>query len=161
MHTIRNFFRWLLKCFQYSLLLWNDYDYDFGYSLTLLEYKLERTARHILKHNFITDAGEIFQEISHVRMLINQYQEGDFLPELMEAHNAKWGEMELFFVPAEAYPGLSEMHHRFPGHEYTEEQLKLERQERHDIYVAQGDAQHKCWEEIWSSINKNAQRWWD
>ncbi|MBI2449672.1 hypothetical protein HYV49_05240 [Candidatus Pacearchaeota archaeon] len=76
---IRRVLRWLKKSFQYSLFLWNDYDWDYALILQLLQYKLKRTRECIVKNDIITDSKIIAKQIKYAEFLIERISDYNYL----------------------------------------------------------------------------------
>ena len=91
---------WLKKSFEYSCYLWvsNDNDFDWYHILRVLKYKLERTRKHIVKHDFIADVTKISRQIRFAEIVIERIINDDYCSELYDAHNNKWGELKLVCV---------------------------------------------------------------
>lgn len=60
------------KVREYRRVLKNDGDFDYGFILIMLQYKLRRTREHIIKHNILMDATKIGAQIQVVEKLLQR-----------------------------------------------------------------------------------------
>ena len=77
-YTIKGYFRKTIKILQYIPILWIDEDWDYGYILSLLRYKLDRTRKNFRKNKNHTDYEECSSQIDVViyaidRVLLDEY----------------------------------------------------------------------------------------
>lgn len=87
--------RWLKKCNDYSEVLWDDYDWDYGGTLRLLDYKLKRLREAIIKNNLLprSEIRKISKQIITARTYIKVILDG-WSPEQQSIENQlryKWG----------------------------------------------------------------------
>jgi hypothetical protein len=74
---LRNLKGFPARLVAYLPLIWEDRDFDYGYVLSLMFFKLRRLRKHILDHNIIVRAEEVAAEIAHAEDLYNRYLEYD------------------------------------------------------------------------------------
>lgn len=151
----KKLFRWIIKSIQYSMFLWQigDEDYDYCFILEVLNYKIKRTRLHILKHNIISDAQIVANQMKEVEDLIDAYLDDDFLPKMQEAFEEKWGEF--------TEKGFFAVFHMKRKNAITPELRAQAKQEQRDIYKAQNNKREEVWNKIFSLLNENLRNWWD
>lgn len=158
-HPFTRTWHWLVKSIQYSRLLWSDFDWDYSYILTLLKYKLKRTRIRIKENNMVVAAPVIANEILHVEKLIDKFMDDDFCAEEFAAHDEKWGEMKIGSKPTNN-PQLLEMTFNRKN-VLTEEDEEQEGKEFRVLLEKREKEKQECWDEIFDSMKKYMQGWWD
>lgn len=155
------FFRWAIKSFQYSIFLWNDYDWDKLYIMRLLQYKLKRTRKAISSNNIILRSEEVAAQIKHAECLIQNWIDDDFESQLFEAHNKKWGKTKSF--SKEVKVG-NKTYHQFEitrEKTTTEDLKKQEAKEYREIITKAALAREKNADLLFAHIRKYIDEWWD
>lgn len=69
---IKKFFYKLKRVWDFLPIIWKGDDYDYGYSIDLFKYQLNRTADYIKDHSFIVDADDIASEIKTATELMDK-----------------------------------------------------------------------------------------
>lgn len=159
-NNIRKIPRWLKKSFQYSLVLWNDYDFDHIYILKLLRYKLKRTRERIEKDNILVATNRISKQIKYAEFLIDRIENNDYFPEEYKKLEEKWGAAEMVFTPCEDRPGFSKLdfvHEKCK----TEEENEQAGDEFHAFYKRQDEESERDYDRLFRHLRKYIQRWWD
>lgn len=67
-NIVKNFVNRLVRLVKYIPVIWNSHDWDYGYTLDLLQYQLKRQADYIEKHGIHLNADN---DISRIRTAIN------------------------------------------------------------------------------------------
>lgn len=155
-----NFIHWVIKSYQYSKVLWNDYEFDYSSILRLLQYKISRTRKCIRKNNIILRSEEVCAQMLHAEELIRKIREDDFLAELDDAHEEKWGPIIQMFSEEKTKQGYSTLD-IVRAKTNTEALKRQERQEQHEIYELKSKAEKECWDELFTHLRKHMREWWD
>lgn len=158
-HPFTRTWCWVVKSIQYSKLLWNDFDWDYCFILTLLKYKLERTRKRIKENDLIVRAPIIANEILHVEKLIDKFMNDDFCTEEQKAHDKKWGELEIGSKPTDNSQLVEMVFNR--KHVITDEDKEQQEKEYRALMNKREQEKQECWEEIFDSMKKYMQGWWD
>ena len=95
MKLLRKCVRWLTKVSQYARLLWDDEDWDYHFVLKLLQYKLSRTRKCIVKNRLITDANRVGREIWIAEKLIQRILDNEYTDYYEELITRTFGELVL------------------------------------------------------------------
>jgi len=155
-----NFFWWIIKSIQYSWFLRKDFDWDYVFILLLLQYKLKRTRKRIIKNNILLHSEQVASEIKHAEDLIQNWRDNEWCEDLQKAHDKKWGE-QISFKNSDTNKKLTWLLGRTRENATTQELRAQEIKEQRAISNAMGDAEQKCWNEIFNQIKKYGQNWWD
>lgn len=164
-HPFTRTWHWFIKSIQYSRILWRDYDWDYGYILVLLKYKLQRTRKRITKDNLVLKTPLIANEILHVEKLIEKFMEHDFCAEEFEMHDKKWGKLEIDSTPVDddtqsAKPKLYKAIFSRSNVKTVEDEEQEEKEFR-ALMDKQEREKQECWNEIFDTMKKYMQGWWD
>jgi len=76
--NIKYFFVWIKKVFDYSIVLWDDEDYDFAFIYKLLKYKIERTRKYIDKHKRHENYAKDVANMKRAEYLLGLLYKEDF-----------------------------------------------------------------------------------
>lgn len=160
-HPFRRVFNWLIKSIQYSVFLWNDFDWDYSYILLLLQYKLKRTRKAIEKHQLVLRADEIAAQIKHAERLIENWKKNNWCEDLQAAHEEKWGKL-VDLPEAIDINGTKTYAWDMTREKATTPELKnQEAKEQRAIYQAMTLAEEENFDELFAHIRKHIQEWWD
>jgi len=160
-HPFRRVFWWIVKSVQYSILLWNDFDWDYSYILLLLQYKLKRTRERILDNNIILRAEEVAAQIKHAEDLIEKWKKDDFCTDLYEAHEKKWGKIVDLSEPIDVNGMTMYTWNMSRENATTPELQEQEKKEAQEIYQKAEEAKEKNFDELFAHLRKHIQEWWD
>ena len=151
--SIKRFFQWIFKSFQYSWFLRNDYDWDYGYILKLLRYKLRRTRETISKNKIITDEEitKISNQIIEEEKRIQRFLDDEYNIQIKSDMNIqeKYGETKMVFVDSTV---------QFLPEWGDKVQYK---KDMRIVYEKWEQARQKDFNEIFDLMKKNLQNWWD
>lgn len=107
----------------------------------------------------VVAAPVIANEILHVEKLIDKFMDDDFCAEEFAAHDEKWGEMKIGSKPTNN-PQLLEMTFNRKN-VLTEEDEEQEGKEFRVLLEKREKEKQECWDEIFDSMKKYMQGWWD
>jgi len=91
-HGLQNLWAWLP-------VIWKDRDWDYHFLLRLIEFKLEKMARHFLEHNLIMDAEKIAAEARRAAYLAHAISEGQIEDRYFDAWREAWWAWEWVRTP--------------------------------------------------------------
>jgi hypothetical protein len=155
-------FQWAVKVVQYAKFLWNDFDWDFGFFLSLMQYKLKRMRTTIIENNNLVRSEEIGAQIKHAEDLIQKYLNHDYCVDLYEAHEKKWGKTVDLSEKIDAGCGQTMYTWNMSRENATTPELKQqEKDEALAIYERGDEEERKTLDEIFSHIRKHLEEWWD
>jgi hypothetical protein len=150
-----------VKSIQYSWFLRKDFDWDYTFILTLLQFKLRRTRKRILANDIITRAEEIAAQIKHAEDLIQNWLDDNFCEDLYKTHEEKWGDTVDLSKPFDK-DGARYYTWDMSREKATTEELKeQERKEQRVIYDAHEKARQECLDELFNHLRKYIEGWWD
>lgn len=69
-----NFIRKIKNIISWLPILWKDEDFDYSYFLYIVEFKLNKIADHMEKHNFHTESLQRANEIREAVKCLSNYQ---------------------------------------------------------------------------------------
>lgn len=151
--------RWLAKSVQYSIFLWDDYDWDWIYILKLLRFKLKRQLKIIQEEKYLSDKSKdpIIEQLTYCITLLDRIVDYDYGEEFDRIHREKWGEAKYDYNPVG--DGYFKMDITYPNAETLEDlaQAKKERLEnlKQEEYLRNKDIQ-----DLFEYIGKHIRRWW-
>lgn len=70
-----NFIKNIIRVIQWAPIIWRDRDFDYNFLLNLMDYKLERMARHFETHRFIAHWSHVRLKIHTARHLLELTRE--------------------------------------------------------------------------------------
>lgn len=85
------------KLSDYRRFLKGDEDYDWHFIIRMLRFKLERTRKHIVEHNFIQAAPRVGKEIQQVVDLLERIEDNKYFEELHKPFWKKYGKPKMKF----------------------------------------------------------------
>jgi len=157
---IKHFNNWIVKSIQYSIFLWNDYDWDWSYIFTLFQYKLKRTRVCIEKSTTMNESYQkrIVKQLKYSEFLLERIIKDEYINSLMNKHKQKWGEHIMWFTPCEN--GMRQLHQTYKRI-VTEEDKMQERQDFLNMMNEEERLKAKDVERLFRHIEKYYRYWWD
>ena len=156
---VRAFFRNTFRILTYIPVLWNNEDFDHGYILELLRYKIKRTRDHIAHHQIHTEWERDVKCMDHAIELLDRVIKDDYFMEEFRAHEAKWNPTGDFLArdkdgnPIESDEGSG----YFKGREHSEPEMAEFRIWADKKYAAEA----QDWHELWKLFDEHLKEWWD
>jgi hypothetical protein len=83
---IKRIYNWLIKSIQYSIVLWNDADWDYVYILQLLQYKLERTRKCLKANNLVVSVDRYCKQIRICELLLERIVNSNYCEKEYDEH---------------------------------------------------------------------------
>lgn len=161
---IRRFFRKLSRAAAYATFGWSNHDFDSGYLLDALHFKLQRMHKFMTsKDAYSVQEKHTLQSLRLATRLAKKLTTDDY-SHFMDQHDKKWGPLDMKLTPAEPVEGL-------PGGgsvcEFSRPNVtskRKEAQERREFKkAAQLDDLSRARDARWlfSIMEKYYQYWWD
>jgi len=132
---MKNIIQGIKNLIAYFNLVWNDRDFDYGFTLEFLKFKLEKQRDYFKKSQITEDNGEI-EQIEEVIVLLDRMLEGYYETEC-----------ELFeckdYLTVEDIEKLNT-----DNRQMTDLTYRILAQEKNDL-------------EVFNKLSKNIKGWWD
>ena len=154
-------YRFVIKLFKYSRLLWNDSEFDYSFLLELLQFKLTLMAQSFEKHGISVNSRKISKELKLCADLIQRIIEDKYADIELEHIDRKYGELVWESTPVEGNKNLATLHlYRKKALEGTAEYKQMMDESRKAYKNAelqkQRDIDYLC-----DTMKKRMQLWWD
>ncbi len=131
---MRRFYNRIRTIIAWLPLLWKDYDWDYSFFITIIQFKLTRMANCIEKSNIIVDASEIAAQMR----------------EAVE-------HLDKFSDTMEHYPHPDNM----PEWSFLGPDNTPCPQEWKDYYNLINEKEQEHWNAAWELVREKGQHWWD
>ncbi len=157
-HDIRNFFWKIVRFCQWFPVLWQDRDWDWGFILSILEYKLLRMQRNFQSSHYVNHEKDIAQ-IQVARALIKRINADDYYSVKLDALEREFKTTRRFGFE-DAGGGYSTMKHYY----YPEPEPGMEKFLDKFWDAAHVDAEKQSQYEIkylFQYLGKHLSHWWD
>ena len=143
---VRLFFTKLFKVLAYIPVLWNNEDFDHGYILKLLRYKIARTRDHIAKHHKLhTEWQKDVWNMNFAILLLDRIIADDYFVEEWHTHFEKWEKKPVLEGDHYVWPSMSD-----------EERAEWEPLHQKTVKAEQDD-----WHNLWKFLDEHLKEWWD
>jgi len=155
-HAIRRFCRKIWRAWTYAKFGWNNKDWDFTHFYAVLAFKLGRMQAY-MKDDMIDSPSR--DKSVRVAKKLAQRLADDYYRYAHDAHDRKWGDLDIEFVPAANHPGYTEM----VTHRAKAVTKRAQKKERIEFMaaVARDDAiRERDLQLLTKIIAKHAQHWW-
>lgn len=162
---IKRVFKWIKRCIDYSIFLWDNYDYDRNYLMRLIIFKLERMRKEYEICQFSdSNAPEKYEMEQAISMLKEIVDGTDVLEDEREEYDKKWGKLEIINVPLTE----KEKQNKHIGDKVisrranikTEEDKKQAHKEYFEIVDKEDALIQQRYEDVFSFIAKHIDNWW-
>lgn len=145
-------FRFLSRLWAYLPVIWNDEDYDYGYILKVLQFKIGRTRKHLLKHSHVMNAEKYGKQMMICERLIENVLEGDYGGEDYERLEKKWG--KIVSRPCEY--GSELVHEK--ENDYNKEEIQADIRK---MVLEANKREEENWNSLFDHLKRRMRRWWD
>lgn len=152
--ALKRFWRSLCRSFAYAKFGWNNPDWDHTYFYSLLRFKLERMQKAF--DNDWTVSKERTKSVRVAAKLAKRLEQ-DHYRRALDAHDRKWGELEMTLGPPDT--------NKLRAATFTRKKItkRTAKKERVEFMAATYADQHAIDRDIrWLTeiINKYVQNWW-
>jgi len=150
---IKNIFRWIP-------VLWNNFDFDYRYSLDVFKFQLLNQAKHMESDKSVTlNVGQYAKRIRTIVKLMDLVYDEYYACEYQDKLKNKYGEdvQEWIFEDSGRGDGSSRIRQNY---EFWDN--KDEVQKEHDIWFKESQLkQEKAHKLLWKLIEHNIRNFWD
>lgn len=157
MYRIKRFFGKIKKIFEYMPLLWRDEDWDYGYLLDLIKFKLIRMRDTISKNAIISNENirEISIGINQTIYHIDNYQNPD------DSYEEIYGKFDFNIE----HRGRKLDNGYYAMDTYNADKgeiLTSDEEEKYSKFLRNKmEFEQDEWQLIFDTIKKEGQKWWD
>lgn len=158
MYKVKNFLRKLRRFIEWVPVIWNTDDYDYGYSIDVFKYQLNRTSDYIESSGHLENGDRIVSQIRTATDLIDNTYLGGYVEQAEEEFTRQYGECEIQFNDYDEEN--FEMIMLWPSAKDAEHNDQINEFYHAHMFAAYAKADRGK-EILWKYINKNIETWWD
>lgn len=152
---IKNVFRWLPK-------IWNQYDFDYGYSIDVFKFQLQKQAEYLESDKATTLSAK--NNASRIRMvlrLMEKVYDEDYVLEYIDEFEKIYGKgsSDITSVSTDN-PKLSRLVSKYELSE-SKEKIREMNQVHRNLFLKSVEKQKRAHKLLWDLIEHNIQNWWD
>jgi hypothetical protein len=155
------------RIWKFRSILWNDFDWDHGYLLALMEFKFLNMMKYHRDNGHLMDNPTIAHELRECSEICRRVHSDNYCEAEHAAHEAKWGKSELTHTPAQEYgvdklgkPKMFELHVVNPN-ATTPELKEQERKEQLAIFDLERQRKQADIDRLAELIRTRLENWWD
>ena len=145
----------------YRKIIWADRDWDWGFLITLLHYKLERMEKYHRLSKVVEDHIKMADEIKIAKDAAHRIMSDDYLENALKPHYEYWGESyeELLTEPLTSNTYALKWVKSRPL--MTNEDYELAKADKMEKYELSDKMLEDDINLLFTHINKNMRKWWD
>lgn len=152
---IKNVIKWLPK-------IWNQYDFDYGYSIDVFKFQLQKQAEYLESDRAMTLSAK--NKASRIRMILRLMEKvynEDYALEYINKFEKIYGKgsSDITFINTDN-PKLSRLVSKYELSE-SEEKIKEMNQVQRNLFLESVEKQKRAHKLLWDLIEHNIQGWWD
>ena len=155
---IKLFFTKLNRLVDWIPLIWRTGDYDYGYSIEIFKYQLERTANYIEHRGHLENSKLVVSQIRTAIDLIDKSYLGGYVEQAEEEFERQYGKCEMLFN--EYDEDNFEIKLWWASAEDSEHNDQINDFHTAHMFAAYAKAD-RAKALLWKYINKNIESWWD
>jgi hypothetical protein len=161
MRKIKIFFRKLKRLIQYIPVIWKTDDYDYGYSIEMFRYQLERTGKFIKKSGHLENSDLVALQIKRACELIDNGYQGGYVEQAEAEFERQYGKSEIVFKEfTEGGEDEYLLDIVWDSAEDAEHNKEINKFYDAHMYAAYKKAD-RAKKLTWQYIHKNIETWWD
>ncbi len=150
---VKKLYGWYVNVFR------NDFDFD-GHSLfAIIEYKLKRVEKSLLKGLAIQDPKDL-RALKLAIKLAGRLKDDNYYTVVHDRMEKKWGKLKSWFTPYKDRPDMSEWHSKYEK-ENTEEDKENSNKERRFLYETAYAKSKREERWLYDILHKYLRVWWD
>ena len=153
---IRNLFRWIP-------IIWNQYDFDYRYSIEVFKFQLQKTADLLGSDKACTlSSKDNSRRLQIIIDLMDKVYEEYYALEYQDKLKKLYGEekFEHKFIPCVDKEGYSQLKYSYELTE-TPEMIKEISEKQHKLLKESHKKQERAHKLLWDLIDHNIRRMWD
>lgn len=142
---------------------YNEYDWDHGYILEMLQIKITRTRDCILKNNHLSDDSleRIKKSTTEAIDLIAAIRKDEFCEKEREAHDKKWGKLRSFMENKWSADGLGRRWLSLRDNANTDAKKKQEIKDSRKIWALEEKRKADAYQRLGEIFKTELEGWWD
>jgi hypothetical protein len=152
---IKNVIKWLPK-------IWNQYDFDYGYSIDVFKFQLEKQAEFLESNKACTLSAK--DKASRIRMVIrlmDKVYNEDYALEYTDEFEKIYGKGSSYInIVNTKNPNLFSMKKNYELTESEEKIIEMD-QVYNNLFLNSIQKQKRAHKLLWDLIEHNIQGWWD
>lgn len=161
-HRIRKFFRAVKRSWDYAVFGWSNYDWDYGFLLALLRFKLSRMDSYFNSKFADNTLDHTARQSLRLAARLAKKLENDSYSFFIDRHNVKWyGTSAPSFGFQDLNDGTGCTRAVFPSESLSEEQQKREGEEHRAAWHDDDAMRERDVRWLFSIIAKYYATWWD
>ena len=160
MKNVKQFFRKLKRVWQFLPHIWRGYDFDYGYSIDLFKYQLERTADFMESDRARSSDADIrAKRIRTAIKLLNKVYDEDYGCEYQTKMKELYGStiLDFWFEDTGKGDGSSYLRHSWEfRNDASDVKLVFNK-----LFKESQEKQKRAEKLVWEFISHNIRGWWD
>lgn len=150
---IKRLYQWYVKVFRY------DYDFDGHCLFAIIEYKLIRIEKSLIKGHAIQEDVDM-KALRLAIKLARRLKDDSYQEAFWDRHERKWGKMKTWFEPCTDRPSFSTWNSSRPK-AVTEEEKELQREDFRKMCFAIDAKTDREQRWFFRILDKYLRIWWD
>lgn len=143
----------------YRAVLRDDFDWDWGYILRLLRYKLERTRKCIVANDIIADARTVARQIRAVEVLLQCIVDDRYYEQIARRFHKKYGRLRM--IAGRAEPGTKAVPVTFKYARETPANRERVHREARRLHRQAEKMQREDLKRAFALMHQHIWGWWD
>jgi len=142
---------------------YNEYDWDHGYILEMLQIKITRTRDCILKNNHLSEESlkRITKSTTEAIELIALIRKDEFCEKEREAHDKKWGKLRSFMENKWSADSLGRRWISLRDNANTDKKKAQELKDMRKIWALEESRKQAAYERLGEIFKTELEGWWD
>lgn len=152
---IKNLIKWIP-------IIWNQFDFDYNYSLDVFKFQLEKQARFLDSKKSRTQSSSYkSKRIKTVIKLMDKVYNEEYAMEYQKILKEKYGKdvLDVEFVKSKS-SSISKLYEMVPKYKSRSDSKKIEK-EKDNLFKKGLEKQEKAHKILWKLIEKDIRTWWD
>jgi len=160
----RRKFRQIKNVIDWIPVVWNQFDFDYSYSLQVFKHQLLKQAKHFEKPDSWGERDYIkAQKIRMICRLMDKVYAEDYACEYQDRLKEKYGDDVIDWVFSEIpeEPGMNRMNWKYEVDAKFESQRDQIKEDSDKWFHESHDKQKRAHKLLWKLVEHNIQRWWN
>ena len=141
-------------------VIWKDRDWDQQFFYEIVYFKLKQMEKFHRNYGNTVNREKYADEIKLAALLLKRVIDDNYLENVMEPHEKKWGESDFVFTPLPDNKNLSSLSIKVEKAN-TPEEIKKEHKERMTLYQHSDHLKKQDLDMFFKHVRKYVEGWWD
>lgn len=141
-------------------VIWQDRDWDHWFIYKIFHFKLKQVENLQRNHGISLSSKQLADQIKLAVLLLDRLVKDEYLENVLNPHEKKWGDSEMIFTPIKGNEEYSSLDFKVEKAN-TKKEIEQENKERMLLYEHERKLREQDLDMLFKHMRKYIEGWWD